>query len=228
MATLVVADRHEIVSAGIEALLQTGGHLVVACCSHEDDLLFSVEAYHPDIVTLAENVAGQKAATTVSRLRACNQSVAIIFLLEEREAITAADLLNLDVEGILSSAACATSVIDCVESVYHGRKWVDPDLLRLLAMAEPLSQNGNRLTPREAEVAQLVSRGLHNKEIASELHLCEGTVKMHLHHIYEKLHFGGRTQLALSMAGVCAQMPYRVMKPAPAGEPIGLDSAAVS
>ena len=48
---------------------------------------------------------------------------------------------------------------------------------------------------------------MRNKEIARELHLCEGTVKMHLHHIYEKLRLGGRTQLALSTAGACAPMP---------------------
>jgi two-component system, NarL family, nitrate/nitrite response regulator NarL len=144
---------------------------------------------------------GQEAAKTVSRLRARNCSVAIIFLLEERGgAITAADLRDLDVEGILLNAACARSVIDCVESVRHGRKWVDPDLLRHLAMAERPSQIASSLTAREAEIARLVSRGLRNKGIARELHLSEGTVKMHLHHIYNKLRLGGRTQLALSTA----------------------------
>jgi two-component system nitrate/nitrite response regulator NarL len=204
MLALVIAHRHEIAGAGIEALLRAGGHSVIARCSHEDDLLRSVEAYRPDIILLAENIVGQEAAATVLRLRARNCSVAIIFLLEERDAITAADLLDLDVEGILLSAACARSVIDCVESVRHGRKWVDPNLLRHLAMTERPSQIASSLTPREAEIARLVSQGLRNKEIARELHLSEGTVKMHLHHIYEKLHLGGRTQLALSTAGACA------------------------
>ena len=84
------------------------------------------------------------------------------------------------------STACARSVIDCVESVRHGRKWVDPNLLRHLAMAERPSQIATSLTSREADVARLVARGMRNKEIARELHLCEGTVKMHLHHIYEE------------------------------------------
>jgi two-component system nitrate/nitrite response regulator NarL len=128
----------------------------------------------------------------------------IIFVLKERGAITAADLLDLDVEGILLSTACARSVIDCVESVRHGRKWVDPDLLRHLAVAKRPSQIVRTLTSREAEIAHLVSRGLRNKEIARELHLSEGTVKMHLHHIYQKLRLGGRTQLALSMASIRA------------------------
>ena len=201
MPTLVTADRHEITGAGIEALLQAGGYRVIARCSHEDDLLRSVEAYRPDMIVLAENIVRRETAETVLRLRGRNCLMAIILLLEARDAITAADLLDLDVEGILLSAACARSVIDCVESVRHGSKWVDPDLLRHLAVAERPSQVGGSLTRREAEIARLVSRGLRNKEIARELHLCEGTVKMHLHHIYEKLRIGGRTQLALSTVG---------------------------
>ncbi len=204
MATLVIATHHEIAGAGIEALLKAAGHNVVARCSHEDDLLCSSDAFRPDIVMLAEDVVGQEAAKTVSQLRANNSSAAIIFLVEERDAITASDLLDLDVEGILLSGACATSLIDCVRSVHHGRKWIDPDLLRRFAIAERSSQITSSLTSREADVANLISQGLHNKQIARELHLSEGTVKMHLHHIYEKLRLSGRTQLALSMASVCA------------------------
>jgi two-component system, NarL family, nitrate/nitrite response regulator NarL len=208
ISTLVIANRHEITSAGIGALLQARGHSVVAHCSREDDLLRSVEAYHPDIFILAENIVGQEAAKAILRLRAFNGSIAIIFLLEDPDGITAADLLDLNVEGILLSAACARSVIDCVESVCHGRKWVDPNLLRHLAIAARASRIASVLTPREAEIANLISRGLRNKEIARELHLSEGTVKMHLHHIYEKLRLSGRMELAaLSTAGACARLP---------------------
>jgi two-component system nitrate/nitrite response regulator NarL len=199
---LVIANRHEIAGAGIEALLQAGGHSVVARCSDEHDLLRCAKAYRPDIILLAQNIV-QEAAKTILRLRARNFSVAIIFLLEERDAITVAGLLDLDVEGILLDAAGARSVIDCVESVRHGRKWVDPNLLRHLAQP---SQIASSLTSRESEIALLISRSLRNKEIARVLHLSEGTVKMHLHHIYQKLHLVGRTQLALSTARACAQM----------------------
>jgi DNA-binding NarL/FixJ family response regulator len=166
-----------------------------------------VEAYHPNIIILAENIVRQEAAKAVLRLRAFNNSTAIIFVLDDRDAITSADLLDLNVEGILLSAACAQSFVDCVENVCHGRKWVDPDLLRDLAIADRPSRIANVLTPREAEIANFISRGLRNKEIARELHLSEGTVKMHLHHIYEKLRLGGRMHLALSTAGACARFP---------------------
>src|SRR5262245_44117123 len=228
MPALVIANRQEIAAAGMEAFLQAGGYSVVKRCLHEHDLLHSAEAYRPDIILLAENIVGQEAAKTVSRLRALNVSVAIIFLLEGCDGIAAVDLLDLDVEGILLSATCARSVIDCVESVRYCRKWVDPNLLCHLAMRERPPEIVRGLTSREAEMAHLVSRGLRNKEIARELHLSEGTVKMHLHHIYEKLRLGGRTQLALSTAGVSAPMPLSGDECALPEEPARPDCAAAA
>jgi two-component system, NarL family, nitrate/nitrite response regulator NarL len=204
ISTLVIANRHEIASAGIEALLHVAGHRVVARCSREDDLLRSLEAYRPNITILAENIVGHAVTETVLRLRA-RCPVRIIFLLEERDAITTADLLHLQVEGILLSAACAGSLVECVASVHQGRKWIDPELLCQLAMAE--RADACSLTSREAEIGHRISRGLRNKEIARELHLSEGTVKLHVHHIYQKLHLRSRTQLVLSLAEPQTWMP---------------------
>ena len=136
MATLAIATRHEIAGAGIQALLQTAGHSVVAHCSREDDLLRSLEAYRPDIIILAQNIVRQEGTETILRLRARNCSVRIIFMLKERDASTLKGLLGLQVEGILLSSACASRLIECVASVLQGRKWVDPELLRHLAIAE--------------------------------------------------------------------------------------------
>ncbi|WP_314963692.1 response regulator transcription factor [Bradyrhizobium cosmicum] len=207
LATLVIATHDDIAGAGIEALLQASGHKVVAHCLCEDELLRSLNNHHPDIVLLAESVVQHEAAKTVSELRAHSTSGSIIFLLEERGAIMAADLLELDVDGILLSGARASILIDCVQSVFRGRKWLDPDLLHHLATAERSSLKTSSLTLREADIVHLILRGLRNKEIASKLRLSEGTVKMHLHHIYGKLRVGGRTQLAMSMAGARAGMP---------------------
>jgi two-component system nitrate/nitrite response regulator NarL len=201
-AILVLATHHEITAAGMASVLHAAGHRVASRCSSEDDLLRSLDAHHPDIIMLAENMVGREPTRTVSRLRASNCSVAMILLLEQHDAIYASDLLDLDVEGILSIGARATSFIDCVRSVHHGRKWIDPGLLRQLAIAERSSPITRSLTLREADIANLISRGLHNKQIARELHLSEGAVKMHLHHIYEKLRLSSRTQLALSIASV--------------------------
>ena len=70
--------------------------------------------------------------------------------------------------------------------------------------------NGSQqLTAREMEIALLVSQGLRNKAIARQLNLSEGTVKMHLHHVYEKLDLSGRAELSISAIGNGARSPLR-------------------
>jgi two-component system, NarL family, nitrate/nitrite response regulator NarL len=61
-----------------------------------------------------------------------------------------------------------------------------------------------RLTPREHEIARLVTEGLCNKSIARHLNLAEGTVKVHMHNIYRKFGIGNRVRLAVIL--IAAEM----------------------
>ncbi len=68
-------------------------------------------------------------------------------------------------------------------------------LLRREAGARELAR---LLTLREIEIVRMVAGGLRNKEIAAKLHVNEGTVKLHLHHIYKKLRVDSRVALTLA------------------------------
>ena len=76
------------------------------------------------------------------------------------------------------------------------------------------------LTEREHQVAQLISLGLSNKEIGRELSLAAGTVKIHLHRIYQKLAVHNRTALAVrnARAGEYVGPPSAVAPPLPSKE----------
>jgi DNA-binding NarL/FixJ family response regulator len=67
-------------------------------------------------------------------------------------------------------------------------------MLRARSGPAPLAE---ALTPREAEIVRMVASGLRNRAIAERLGIGEGTVKMHLHNIYEKLQVDGRVALTL-------------------------------
>jgi two-component system nitrate/nitrite response regulator NarP len=87
-----------------------------------------------------------------------------------------------------------------VHAVHAGHKWLDRDLTLktmsvLLAQQKQKPQTPALLTPRELMVARMVTEGLPNKKIASKLFISEGTAKLHLHHIYQKLHCPGRMSL---------------------------------
>jgi len=62
-----------------------------------------------------------------------------------------------------------------------------------------LRQLTSGLTPRQLEIARLATEAISTREIAAHLMLTEGTVKVHLHNIYAKLHVTGRVGLVLLM-----------------------------
>jgi len=63
----------------------------------------------------------------------------------------------------------------------------------------------DRLTPRERQVAMLVARGLSNKEVASQLGISDGTVKLHMHKVIQKLGAGSRFKAILMILDAAAQ-----------------------
>jgi DNA-binding CsgD family transcriptional regulator len=114
--------------------------------------------------------------------------------------VHAAELVAAKADGIVVSSPDPRTLIECVESVARGIRWVDPDLLGLVARTRSHPSADAQLTWREREIVQCVVRGLRNKVIARELNVSEGTIKMHLHHIFAKLKVQIRTELALSFS----------------------------
>ncbi|RUU27883.1 response regulator transcription factor [Mesorhizobium sp. M6A.T.Ce.TU.016.01.1.1] len=207
MSTLVVADPRGVYLAGLEWVLRKAGHSVVANCHRIIDVVPHVERHRPDIVVIGVDIASQQTASLSSRLRTMNSALGIIFILQPNGGFGVKDIQELDADGLLLDGISHSYLVECVNVVAAGRKWVDNNILQHLLM--PISQHHPepRLTGREAEVASLVVRGFRNKNIAEQLHVSEGTVKMHLHHVYEKLHLSSRAELAWATFDKAADYP---------------------
>lgn len=105
-------------------------------------------------------------------------------------------LLQLGVKGILRKSADLATVIACLRAVAGGANWMEDALFRDTPRTESYARS--ELTPREQQVLDLVEHGMKNREIARELGIRPGTVKIHLKHIFEKTGVRGRYGLALS------------------------------
>ena len=93
-------------------------------------------------------------------------------------------------------------VVQCVRKVYAGEQWLEKQafgraLETLLRREAGEREAGSVLTPRELEMVGMVARGLRNKEMSERMNISEGTVKIHLHHIYRKLKVENRVDLIL-------------------------------
>jgi len=105
-------------------------------------------------------------------------------------------LLQAGARGIVRKTADVASLLACLRTVAGGRSWMEDCVFRESVRSDrhPRSE----LTPREHQVLELVEQGSKNKEIAVELGIRPGTVKIHLKHIFEKTGVRGRYGLAIS------------------------------
>ena len=104
--------------------------------------------------------------------------------------------LQAGARGILRKAAGLAAVLACLRTVATGRSWMEDCVFRDQSRSERYPRS--ELTAREQQVLELVEQGSKNKEIAQELGIRPGTVKIHLKHIFEKTGVRGRYGLALN------------------------------
>lgn len=125
----------------------------------------------------------------------CTHPCVIIWGMSITEA-EALRFLQAGARGIVRKSADVDTILACLRAVAIGRSWMQDSVFR-----EPLvpeAQIRTDLTPREHQVMELVEQGFKNREIAQELGIRPGTVKIHLKHIFEKTGVRGRHGLALN------------------------------
>ena len=112
--------------------------------------------------------------------------------------------LDLGVRGLVSKHRPLQALVHCIRQVHAGEPCLDQDLTMktvsmLIDRQKGRTEARQILTPREVDVARMVTEGWPNKKIASKLCISEGTANLHLHHIYQKLNCPGRMALMLYM-----------------------------
>ena len=126
----------------------------------------------------------------------CSRTAIVIWGVSVSEA-EALRFLQAGARGILRKTAATPMVMACLRTVAAGRSWMEDCVFR------GESGRGDRyprseLTAREHQVLELVEQGFKNKDVAQELGIRPGTVKIHLKHIFEKTGVRGRYGLALN------------------------------
>lgn len=199
---IVIADDHPVVLRGLSQFLTEDRDMkVVAECSDGLSALAAVEQHAPDVLIVDLDMPQLGGIDVLRRLQlAENATPAVLFA----GAISDGDVLEamrLGVRGVLLKAMSPSLLRQCVRKVAAGGTWLEKEavgraMMRLLQDRGPRDEARDTLTPREIDVARMVARGLNNRDVGAALFITEGTVKTHLHAIYEKLAMKGRVQLA--------------------------------
>lgn len=199
---LVLADDHPVVLEGIARLLEHEPDLqVVARCGDGESVLEAVRAHRPDVLVLDLHMPRLDGMGVLRQAATEGLNLRVVLLTAEIGEDALFEAVRLGVRGVMLKEMAADQLVRCIRTVHAGGQWLERHLTgwtleRLLARESARQQAAKVLTPRETELVRLVSQGLRNKEIAFRLGITEGTVKIHLHRIYDKLGVSSRVELA--------------------------------
>lgn len=198
---LVIADDHPLIVEGLRQLLSADpGLTVVAVSANGREALAAVREHQPDIVILDLQMAGMTGWEVLEELKREKVATRTIVLTATLSDDRVLELVQAGAAGVLLKETASSAILQCIREVSVGRQWIEPLLahkaLHQLSDAKEQGQKLSALTVREKEIVELVAAGLRNKEVANRLSITEGTVKIHVHNIYEKLDVSNRVELS--------------------------------
>jgi DNA-binding NarL/FixJ family response regulator len=188
---ILTADDHPLIRAGLVAFLATEPGLeVVAEVDNGEEALEKYRELHPDIVLmdLSMPVMDGLSATTAILDEFPDARVIVLTTYDGDEDIHRA--LEAGAMGYLVKDMVLADVLNVIRAVHAGRRGIPHTVAAKLAEHTPRIP----LTPRETEVLSLVAKGLSNGEVGARIGRTEGTVKVHLKNILQKLEATDRTE----------------------------------
>jgi two-component system NarL family response regulator/two-component system nitrate/nitrite response regulator NarL len=198
---LLLVDDHPIVLQGLQQLFSREADFEVAgTCRTAEEAIAAIGSLAPDVVVLDLRMPGASGIDVLKRAPRGNwRTVMLTAAIKDDEVV---QVLDLGASGIVLKESSPSALVECVRQVNQGRQWIDPEMLgrglNNVLRGEGTPPPGATLTPREREIVRLVAEGLRNREIAGRLSISEGTVKIHLHNVYDKLGVDGRLELVLA------------------------------
>lgn len=196
---ILLADDHPMISTAIEALLRGTPFELVGIAATGDEALHHVEQLAPDILLLDLQMPGGTGMDVLRRVRSNGSKVRVVLLTAAIDDASLIEARSLKVQGMVLKNSDPAYLLECLERVSRGGRWHDPELVdRAKRLSEMLGdREGPSLSPRERELIALVRKGMRNREIAEQLGVTEGTIKVYLHTIFDKLGVSSRTELAI-------------------------------
>jgi DNA-binding NarL/FixJ family response regulator len=194
---VAICDTQPITAEGLKMLLGTCQDLEFCDMVDSLDLATTlIRRRHPDILLVDKGLGMHSVLDWLSDLKMLESPPAIVIWGVSMTEAEALRMLQSGARGIVRKTADITALLACLRTVAAGRSWMEDSVFRDSIRSERYPRS--ELTAREQQVLELVEQGFKNKEIATELGIRPGTVKIHLKHIFEKTGVRGRYSLAIS------------------------------
>ena len=185
----IIADDHPVVLMGTRAALEATGDIeVVGEAETGEAALPLVRQLKPDVVLCDLHLPGYSGLEVTERIVRADLGVRVIIVSVLEDGPLPKRLLEAGASGYLGKAGDAAELIRAVREVSRGKRYLGSNVAQNLALhtvggdASPF----DALSPRELEVAMLLTQGLRQEEIARRLNLSAKTVNTHKTRLFEK------------------------------------------
>ena len=202
-ASLVVIETNRLFREGLRHLFSASSFDVVHESGSVEDAIPFVETLQPALVLVGLSDSDD-VTTRVSQIRTAAPRARIVVLAESIRINRLADAMTTGVDGYLLKNMSADALHQSLQIVLLGEKVFPTELANLLTGDRLVSRSDlgstrhlNGLSDRELQILSHVRKGGQNKQIANDLKISDGTVKVHLKAILKKIHVQNRTQAAL-------------------------------
>ena len=192
--TVVLADDHNLIRAGLRGMLEAEADLrVIGEAADAAGAAKLVEDRRPDILVLDLQMPGADPRQDVPRLRQSSPGTSIVVLTMQNDPRGARDLLRAGASGYVLKQAAERQLGDAIRIAAGGGSYIDPELGGAMAKleADPLES----LSERELELLRLVALGFTNREIGDQLYLSVRAVEVNRAKLFEKLGIESRPEL---------------------------------
>jgi len=191
MASVLLCTDEPILAEGLKRILAgSEGLNLVSWCPRLDDLAAEVETHQPELLLI--DLTSHVNFNVLSGLHQIAKQAKIVLWVHAISTELALQAMSLGIRGILRKTLPIDTLMRCLSRVNEGELWFEKALTDSIMTARRYS-----LTRREGQLVALLSQGMKNKEIATALNISEGTVKVYLSRLFQKLGVKDRFELAL-------------------------------
>lgn len=198
ISVCVVEDIKEIRLVVNEILTGTKEFVCFGAFENAEEAVEQLPDLNPDIVLVDINLPGMSGIECIRKVKSkCPETQFMMFTIYE-DSDSVFEALAAGANGYLLKKTPHDQILEAIKELYEGGAPMSMQIARKVVNAFQKSSQGSEkvenLSSREKEVLQLLSRGYLYKEIGDKLNISTGTVRQHIHKIYEKLHVQNRTE----------------------------------